>query len=249
MYGGVAGFMARVAVFTCTALPFVLHAQDLHADELVAPVASRAFVFGGVDAARNSTFVWAGATAIPFGTLGEDGPRLRAMGGAGRYDYRTSAVAGGRNSGTITSGELMAGYHKSFGATVATGYIGLDVKNYSLQNADPANPESGTRAGVKAALELYTRTAASWFVTTYGNISSVFGSYSTRVALNHELTPGFALGIEGALLGDRRYDEQRGGLIATLTLPKSSLTVAGGIATSADNGTGAYTTISLYAPF
>ena len=244
MIGRAARTMARVAVPVCAALPF-----GLQAGELVAPVASRAFVFGGVDASRNSTFAWAGATAIPFGTLVEDGFRLRAMGGFGRYTYRTSATADGRNSGTISSGELMAGYRKSFDATVVTGYLGLDVKHYSLQDADPGNRETGTHAGIKAAIELYTRTAASWFVTAYGNISSVFGSYSLRAALHHELTPGFALGVEGALLGDRRYDEQRAGVVATLTLPKSSLTMAGGVATSADNGTGAYTTISAYAPF
>lgn len=244
MSGRAAGFVASAAVLICAAFPLALHAEDL-----IAPVASRAFVFGGVDAGRSSAFVWAGATAIPFGTLVEDGPRLRIMGGIGRYDYRTSATPDGRNSGTVSSGELMAGYHKTFGEAIVTTYLGLDVKNYSLQSADPANPESGTRAGIKAAIELYTRTAANWFVTAYGNISSVFGNYSARVAVHRELAPGFALGIEGALLGDRRYDEQRGGLIATLTLPKSSLTVAGGVATSADNGTGAYTTVSLYAPF
>ncbi|HWK86572.1 MAG TPA: cellulose biosynthesis protein BcsS [Xanthobacteraceae bacterium] len=244
MIRGAARIVALAAVLICPALPF-----HLHADELVAPVPSRAFVFGGVDASRNSTFAWAGATAIPFGTLVEDGLRLRAMGGFGGYTYRTSATPGGRNSGTISSGELMAGYHKSFGATVVTGYLGLDVKRYSLQDADPANQETGTHAGIKAAIELYTRTAASWFMTAYGNVSSVFGNYSARAALHHEIAPGFALGVEGALIGDRRYDEQRAGLVATLTLPKSSLTMAGGVATSADNGTGAYTTISLYAPF
>jgi hypothetical protein len=244
MIGNTAKIVARIAVSISANLPFALYAE-----ELVAPVASRAFVFSGVDAGRNSTFVWAGATAIPFGTLVEDGLRLRIMGGFGSYDYHTSATAGGTNSGRISSGELMAGYHKSFGAAVVTGYLGLDVKHYSLQYADPANPESGTHAGIKAMIELYARTAASWFVTAYGNISSVFGNYSARAALHHELMPGLALGVEGALLGDRRYDEQRAGLIATLTLPKSSLTVAGGVATSTDNGTGAYTTISLYAPF
>ncbi len=244
MIGRTANIMARMAVSICAAFPF-----GLQAEELVAPVASRAFVFGGVDASRNSTFVWAGATAIPFGTLTQDGLRLRAMGGFGGYTYRTSATADGKNSGTISSGELMAGYHKSFGATVVTGYLGLDVKHYSLQDADPANRETGTHAGIKAAIELYTRTAASWFMTAYGNISSVFGNYSARAALHHELAPGLALGVEGVLLGDRRYDEQRAGLIATLTLPKISLTMAGGVATSADNGTGAYTTVSLYAPF
>jgi hypothetical protein len=117
------------------------------ADELTSPVASQAFVFGGIDAGKDSVFAWSGFTAIPFAKIGEDGFRLRTMGGYGRYRYRTSAVADGENTGTITSGELLAGNRTSFGGTVLTGYVGLDAKNYRLQNADPKNPE------LEAALE------------------------------------------------------------------------------------------------
>ena len=77
----------------------------------------------------------------------------------------------------------------------------------------------------------------------------MFQSYSTRAAINNELTPGFALGAEGALLGDERYDEQRAGLIATMIFAKSSITVASCIAHSSDNGSGVYTTLTGYAPF
>jgi len=237
--------VAKAAALLATAMsPFVSHA-----DELTSPVASRAFVFGGVDAGKNSAFAWSGITAIPFAKIGEDGFRLRAMGGYGRYEYRTSAVADGRNTGTITSGELLFGNRVSFGATVLTGYVGLDAKNYRLQDPDPKNPESGSRAGIKAAIELYMRTAPEWFVTGYGNISSVFGNYSLRGAVNRELNPGFALGAEAGLLGDRRYDEQRLGLIATMAFTKGSVTAAAGVAHSSDNGSGTYTTLTLYAPF
>lgn len=240
----VAGFVARAMALAIAASPVVLKA-----DELRSPVASRAFLFGGVDAGQTYGFVWTGVTAIPFGNLGDDGVRVRAMGGLGQYEYNTSAVPGGKNKGTITSGELLIGNRKSFGAMVLTGYVGLDAKNYSLRDPDPGNPESGSRAGIKAALELYARTAPEWFVTASGNISSVFQNYSARAAINNELTPGFALGAEGALLGDERYDEQRAGLIATMTFAKSSLTVASGVAHSSDNGSGVYTTLTIYAPF
>jgi hypothetical protein len=233
-----------VALFATAVSPFVSHA-----DELTGPIASQAFVFGGVDATKNSVFTWSGITAIPFAKIAEDGFRLRAMGGYGQYRYRTSAVADGENTGTITSGELLAGNRTSFGTTVLTGYVGLDAKNYRLQDADPKNPESGSRIGIKAALELFTRTAPVWFVTAYGNISSVFGNYSLRGAVNHEFNPGFALGAEAGLLGDERYDEQRFGLIATMTFTKGSVTAAAGLAHSSDNGSGAYTTLTLYAPF
>jgi hypothetical protein len=149
----------------------------------------------------------------------------------------------------ITSGEFTIGYHKSFEATVVTGYIGIDAKNYRLQNPDPGNLESGSRIGVKAILELYTRTAPDWFVTAYGNISSVFTTYAARAAVNHEIAPGFALGAEGGLLGDAHHNEQRAGAIATLSFAKASVSVAGGVARSSDASSGAYTTLTLYAPF
>jgi hypothetical protein len=239
-----ANFVARAMALAIAASPFAAKA-----DELRSPVASRAFLFGGADAGQNYGFVWTGVTAIPFGNLGDDGVRVRAMGGIGQYEYNTSAVASGKNKGTISSGELMIGNRRSFGGAVLTGYVGLDAKNYTLRDPDPGNPETGSHAGIKAALELYARTAPAWFLTASGNISSVFGSYSARAAINNELAPGFALGTEGALLGDERYDEQRAGLIATVTFAKSSITVAGGIAHSSDSGSGVYTTLTVYAPF
>ncbi len=236
-----AGAMARFAI---AMLPFVSHAG-----ELTSPVANRAFLCGGADLAQHSDFFWTGITSIPFGNLGDDGVRIRAMGGMGRYEYRTSATTSGKNKGTITSGELLFGNRMSFGSAVLTGYVGLDAKNYDLRDPDPQNPESGSRAGIKAAFEFYMRTAPDWFVTGYGNISSVFQNYTLRGAINHEFAPGFALGPEGGLLGDQRYNEERIGLIATLTAPKGSATIASGIAHSSDNGSGPYMTLTLYAPF
>lgn len=236
--------MAKAVALLATAVP-----SFVQADELTSPVASRAFLFGGADLTRNSAFSWSGVTSIPFANIGEDGFRLRAMGGIGRYEYRTSAVAGGKNNGTIKSGELLFGNRTSFGATVLTGYLGLDVKNYMLDDPDPKNPESGSRAGIKAAVELYTRTAPDWFVTGYANISSVFQSYGLRGAVHHEFKPGVALGAEGGILGDERYDEERLGLIATLVFSSVNITAAAGVAHSTDNGSGGYTTFTLYAPF
>jgi hypothetical protein len=240
--------MAR-GVAKAVALLATAMSSFAQADELTSPVASRAFLFGGADLTQNSVFTWSGVTSIPFAKIGEDGFRVRAMGGIGRYKYRTSAVAGGKNNGTITSGELLFGNRWSSGATVLTGYLGLDAKNYALDNSDPKNPESGSRAGIKAAVEIYTRTAPDWFVTGYANISSVFQSYSLRGAVHHEFKPGLALGAEGGVLGDERYDEERLGLIATLVFSNVNVTAAAGVAHSTDNGSGGYTTLTLYAPF
>jgi len=237
--------MARaVTAIVIASSPFASRAE-----ELTGPVANRAFLFAGADLTRNYSFVWTGLTSIPFGEIGEDGLRLRAMGGTGQYRYRTDAFSSGENRGSVTSGELLVGNRVTIGPAILTGYAGLDAKDYRLRNPDPGNPESGSRLGIKAAFEVYARTASDRFATAYGNISSVFATYALRVALHHELAPGLALGVESGLLGDRRYDEQRAGLIATLTIPKASFTAAVGVARNSGDGSGAYMTLTAYAPF
>jgi cellulose biosynthesis protein BcsS len=235
---------ATIATICVATLPFAAVADDT-----ASPASSLAFLFGGVDAGPHSIFTWAGIVSAPSSGIGQDGIRVRAQGGGGQYQYETSAVPSGKNRGTVSGGELMIGNRFSFDAMVITAYIGIDARNYSLQNPDPNNPENGSHFGIKASGEMFTRTAPDWFVTAYGNISSVFASYNLRVALNRELVPGFALGPEAALLGDSRHNEQRGGLIATMSFLRGSITVAGGLAHSSDNGNGGYTTVTIYAPF
>lgn len=229
----------------------VLDAISLQAAE-VAPIgsfANRLYFFTGVDVGHDTGFAWAGVAAAPFGKLDEDGIRLRVLGGNGHYRYNTQAVAGGENKGEITSGEILIGRRLLFDSVTITAYAGLDVRNYRLQHPDPGNPESGSKAGIKAAMEIYARTAPTWFTTAYANISSVFQNYSVRAAFSHEFTPTFALGIEGALFGDTRYNEQRAGLIATMKFARSIVSIASGIAKNSDKGSGEYTTLTFYSPF
>ena len=96
------------------------------------PLRDRIFFFAGGDLARDNYFAWSGIVAAPQGLLHEDGPRLRVMAGTGRYRYRTGAVASGVNEGRIVSGELMLGFRRAIGQTIATLFIGAHIENQTL---------------------------------------------------------------------------------------------------------------------
>jgi hypothetical protein len=171
------------------------------------------------------------------------------MGGYGRYRYRTSAVAGGENEGTVSSGELMLGWRRAFAHATYVAYLGAHVENHQLRAADPGNPVTGTEAGLKAALELHARPWPEYVATASAAASTVHGSYLARASLAREFSDYFAFGVEGAVLGDKRYVEPRAGLVVTTTFWRQMLTLSGGYLSNSDKGDGGYLTLSLYAPF
>jgi hypothetical protein len=237
------GIRARIpsaiaAILLCH-VPLAAYATDIE---------NRLFLFGGADLARDSASGWAGFVAAPFSKLDEDGMRLKIAGGAGRYRYRTGALASGENEGRYDSAEVMIGRRVLFDPITLTAYAGLHTESHRLREPDPGNPVSGSRIGIKGAIELYARPWEHFVATTFASISSVYTGYQARAALMRELGSWFAFGIEGGMLGNARYSEGRVGLAGTLIWQRSILTLSGGYAANSAKGPGAYTTISLYAP-
>ena len=210
---------------------------------------NRLFLFGGFDVARDSYFGWTGIVAAPVGRLDEDGLRLRLMGGLGRYRYNSSAVAGGVNEGTVSSGEIMLGWRRAFEPVTVVAYLGAQVEDHQLRVPDPGNPVSGTAAGVKGTIEIFSRPWPDYVATANASASTVHRGYNARVTFARELNAWLALGVEGAFLGDARYHEPRVGLLAATTLSGRILSLSGGYLSNSDKGAGYYLTLSLYAPF
>lgn len=210
---------------------------------------NRVFLFSGGDVAGDAFFLWSGVVGAPQGFLHEDGPRFRMLVGAGRYRYRTDAVAGGVNEGRILSGELMAGYRLTAGETVATLFAGAHMENQNLVAPDPNHPAQGAEAGVKVALELYRRLAPDLFATASASASTVHRGYHARAALAREHPSGAAAGIEAAILGDARYREPRAGVFVRTIRGRMIMTLAGGYLSNSGKGQGAYGSLSLYVPY
>ncbi len=209
----------------------------------------RLFFFAGVDIARDTTFGWSGIVVAPFARLDEDGTRIRIFGGHGRYRYDAGAVPGGVNTGQITSGELLIGRRIAFDAVTLVAYAGAHVESHALQAPDPANPVAGTSAGLKVLFEIHWRALQNFAAAASLSASTVNRSYTARAALVHEFQPAFQLGVETAAFGDARYAELRAGVLMRTRLTAAELTLAAGMLSNSDKGSGAYTTLSLYAPF
>jgi hypothetical protein len=219
--------------------------------DLSAPASlkNRLFFFGGIDIASSSQFAWSGLVGSPTGLLHEDGLRLRAAGGLGRYKYETDAVPGGENEGHVTSGELMIGYRRDLGGVIVSSFVGLHAENQRLSSPDPGNEAQGTAFGVKAAIETFARLHPEWTLVTSAAASTVHRSYHARAAVAREFPSGFALGAEALIHGDVRYREPRVGLFAQATFNRAVLSLAGGYLDNSDKGGGAYATLSIYAPY
>jgi hypothetical protein len=210
---------------------------------------NRLFLFGGFDITRDSSFAWTGIVAAPWSRLDQDGLRLRVLGGIGRYRYRTNAVAGGVNEGTVNSGEIMLGWRRAFDPTIVVAYLGAQIEAQQLHDPDPGNPVSGTMVGIKGAIELFSRPWPDHIATASASASTVHNNYQVRATFAREINPWLALGVEGALLGNTRYVEPRAGLVAVTTVAGYKFTLSGGYLSNSDKGDGLYLTLSLYAPF
>jgi hypothetical protein len=209
----------------------------------------RVFFFAGVGVARDSAFSWTGFVGAPLGLLNEDGPRLRLVGGYGRYRYRTSAVPGGTNEAHVGSGELLIGFHRVLGPVAVTAFAGPHLENQRLAAPDAGNAAAGSAVGIKVALELFSRLDPVWIASASVSASTVHRAYHARVALAREFSSGYSVGADAAFLGDARYFEPRVGLLAGVTVGRAVLTLAGGVLSNSDSGAGLYATLSLYAPY
>ncbi len=210
--------------------------------------------FSGIDFSDASAFAWMGVTYAPAGTLIEDGWRIRFTGGAGRYTYRTTIVPGGVNDANVQTAELLGGYRKTFdnilGQRVYVGaFVGLNHENQLLALPDPFNPTQGSATGAKAVLDLYARVSGHYILSGFASISTVHRKYQAKATLLHAWSPQWAFGIEAATMGDARYSENRAGLAASLTWNNRIISLSGGTLDNTGRGSGAYATLSVYAPF
>lgn len=216
-------------------------------------VNQKADFFGGIDAASETTFLWMGATYAPFGILADDGWRIRVMGGAGVYRYRTPLAPEGINDANVFSGELLAGYRKTFrgvfGQTLYVGaFAGLHYEDQILVYDDPFNAARGSEGGIKGSIELYSRIHERYIASAFATVSSVHSKYQVKAVLLRELSEMWAIGGEAALLGDARYNEQRIGPAVALTWRNRIFTLSAGALQNSGRGDGAYLTFSVYSP-
>jgi hypothetical protein len=212
------------------------------------PTNQRVFLFGGLDVARDSAFLWSGRVSAPLGWLDENGVRLRLFAGQGIYRYKPASFLGGWNAGAIETGELLVGYRIGSDSTALTAYVGGHFEYHYLLFADPANVSPGARYGPKVLVEIYSRFRQGIVVTVAASASAVHRSFSLRSTFAFQL--GISqIGAEGAIFGNQRYTEVRAGLLARIPLGRIEIALTGGLLSNSGSRDGFYSTLLLYVPY
>jgi hypothetical protein len=209
--------------------------------------------FGGIDAAKATTFAWGGATWAPWGALVEDGWRIRFMGGAGLYSYTSNIVPGGINGANVFSAEVLGGYRKTFDNIFGTrlyvgAFAGVLYEDQILHLPDPFNRAQGSELGIKGSFEIYARVWERYIATGFATVASVHNKYYAKGTILRELNETWGAGGEIAAMGDARYTEYRVGLAGSFTWQRRIFILSVGALENSGRGNGFYTTFSVYSP-
>jgi hypothetical protein len=143
---------------------------------------------------------YSGASWAPFGSVREDGLRLRAVLGAGAYD-----------GGSVAFADMLIGYHMQLGPVTLKAFGGLTAAEHSP--TEPTSMLEGTALGPKAVVETW------WTITdrTWAALDLAFAlphlhlaharlaeradpdrlDYTGRIRLGWRLRPQLSVGLQG----------------------------------------------------
>lgn len=209
----------------------------------------RLYFYSGVDMARDTSYGWAGLAWAPFARMDEEGLRLRVQGGGGRYSYATVDVPGGWNSATKTEYEALAGWQFLRGPHALALYAGIAMIDNQLDMPDPANRDQGTQYGAKVVAEWFYRWDSTRTLTACLSATTADGALNGRVTAGWRVTDWMELGVESAASTDWLDEDARVGAFIMLPVSGQEMRAAGGWRWSSDEDSGAYLTLSVYAPY
>jgi hypothetical protein len=165
----------------------------------------------GAESYRTAWSLYTGTSWSPFGTLQEQGFRLRLVAGQSGFEYRSDA---GRAHGLAPFAEALAGYQIKSGATTIKAFAGAWGYADILSRADLLNISDRAQFGPKLVAETWTDLPAGFWLATDANWSSLRNAYWTRVRLAAHLLPALSAGLETGAAGTRENTAVRiGGLL------------------------------------
>lgn len=168
---------------------FPARAEESHAER------SRHDLFFGTDLSVTSRFVYSGAIIAPTGSLDEQGLRVRAYGGAGRYRLADGTWVDKQ------AGHALIGWTFWNADRGATLYAGVGAEHH---DAAPTQSKHGTKVGVSLLAEGWLRVDAQTLASASAEYSSVYDTLAGRIALTRQLTPRW--GLIGEVRGGNDVD-------------------------------------------
>lgn len=191
-------------------------------------------VFSGIEATANAASGYVGGSVTLGNSLYDPGVRLKAALGYGHYAYDGGIALDGKPVAARIRGdhgfvEAALGYQFRLGPATVRPYLGVQNAAHLLSPADPRNPVRGHELGAKLALESWLDIGPRLWASLDGSYTTAFDEYRAFGRIGTRLTGRLAAGLEGGALGNRAYDEGRGGGFLELKLGKTAVTVSGGV--------------------
>jgi hypothetical protein len=152
----------------------------------------------GAEAFHRMWSLYSGAMYAPFGSVREDGFRMRVVGGYG--DHIT---------GTVAFADLLLGYHKQLGPLTIKFLAGLSAEDRRAE--DPHSGLEGADWGGKAVLETWWNITDLAWLSTDLSWGSLHTAYASRARLGWRFSPALSAGLEGGAAGALERDIARAG--------------------------------------
>jgi hypothetical protein len=195
-------------------------------------------LYSGAEAFRHAWSLYTGATWAPFGSILEDGLRLRAAGGYGAYTYSGARAFGPTShivdfDGEAGFAEVLIGYHKQLGPLCLKLYGGVTLSQHRITPDDPETAIRGQGLGGKAVLESWWDMTDRAWTSLDLSWASLYDSYAARARLGWRLTPALSAGLEAGAGGNAETDIARVGAFVRYEWAGGELAASGGIANDA----------------
>lgn len=200
-------------------------------------------IAAGADVTASAWSVYTTATVAPIGSLNDDGPRLRATGGYGRYQY-LAAPQPVRFRGVQSFSEFMLGYQMQLGPATVKGFAGAAGIGHAVTPFDRTNTVSGLEIGFKAALEAWFEISDRVWASADLSWTAAHDTYASRLRLGWRLTPSLSLGLEAGAVGNATYDGGRGGAFARYTQDWGEVSLSAGLSGDIDRPDAPYVTVN-----
>ena len=232
MRRGLRAGMATVLAAGVAAAGSVAPAQGGEADNQPVPHVE---FYSGAEAFRQAWSLYTGATLAPFGSILEDGWRVRLAGGYGAYSYSGARAFGPTSrlvdfDGKASFAEVLIGYHQQVGPLSIKLYGGVTASQHQITPDDPETAIRGRGLGGKAVLESWWDITETTWTSLDLAWASLYDSYSARARLGWRLTPSLSAGLEAGAGGNVEGNIVRGGAFVRYEWAGGELVASGGVA-------------------
>ena len=205
-------------------------------------------IWAGADAFRQVWSLYAGGTYAPFGSVRQDGFRVRAVAGYGAYRYSSARWTGLATQqvqfhGSIAFADLLAGYQQQMGPLTIKILGGLTIADRSVDDPDASN--LGSRVGGKGVFEAWWNVTDQVWASLDLSWSTLDSVYGSRARVGWRWWPQLSVGVEGGAAGNWDYDTARVGAFARYEWTTGELSVSGGV--SGDGPSNGF--VDVHGPF